>query len=74
MVIFQHVVLIVVLALRIAIPEIPAWLATEMAKVEFQRREAIKNSHAPLMVRRFMCYGCKVVEHSAFFMKYEYSL
>ncbi|CAH0598318.1 unnamed protein product [Chrysodeixis includens] len=45
----EHVVLIVVLALRIAIPEIPGWLATEMAKVEFQRREAIKNSHAPLM-------------------------
>ncbi|XP_075986029.1 anoctamin-10-like isoform X2 [Anticarsia gemmatalis] len=45
----EHVVLVIVLALRIAIPEIPAWLATEMAKVEFQRREAIKNAHAPLM-------------------------
>ncbi|XP_059056300.1 anoctamin-8-like isoform X2 [Achroia grisella] len=45
----EHVILIVVLALRIAIPEIPGWLATEMAKVEFQRREAIKNAHAPLM-------------------------
>ncbi|KAG6459264.1 hypothetical protein O3G_MSEX011282 [Manduca sexta] len=46
----EHVILVVVLALRLAIPEIPAWLATEMAKVEFQRREAIKNAHAPLMV------------------------
>ncbi|KAF9795971.1 hypothetical protein SFRURICE_010068 [Spodoptera frugiperda] len=45
----EHVILVIVLALRIAIPEIPAWLATEMAKVEFQRREAIKNAHAPLM-------------------------
>lgn len=45
----EHVVLVTVLALRIAIPEIPTWLATEMAKVEFQRREAIKNAHAPLM-------------------------
>ncbi|XP_037302884.1 anoctamin-8-like, partial [Manduca sexta] len=45
----EHVILVVVLALRLAIPEIPAWLATEMAKVEFQRREAIKNAHAPLM-------------------------
>ncbi|XP_026316071.1 anoctamin-8-like [Hyposmocoma kahamanoa] len=45
----EHVVLITVLALRIAIPEIPSWLATEMAKVEFQRREAIKSAHAPLM-------------------------
>ncbi|KAJ0171896.1 hypothetical protein K1T71_012659 [Dendrolimus kikuchii] len=45
----EHVILMIVLALRIAIPEIPAWLATEMAKVEFQRREAIKNAHAPLM-------------------------
>ncbi|CAB3226043.1 unnamed protein product [Arctia plantaginis] len=45
----EHVVLVIVLALRIAIPEIPTWLATEMAKVEFQRREAIKNAHAPLM-------------------------
>lgn len=47
---FQHIVLVIVLALRIAIPEIPGWLATEMAKVEFQRREAIKNAHAPLLV------------------------
>ncbi|KAM3958420.1 anoctamin 8 white walker [Aphomia sociella] len=45
----EHVILIVVIALRVAIPEIPGWLATEMAKVEFQRREAIKNAHAPLM-------------------------
>ncbi|CAG4995127.1 unnamed protein product [Parnassius apollo] len=45
----EHVVLVIVLALRIAIPEIPGWLATEMAKVEFQRREAIKNAHAPLL-------------------------
>ncbi|XP_039765784.1 anoctamin-8-like isoform X1 [Pararge aegeria] len=45
----EHVVLVIVLCLRIAIPEIPAWLATEMAKVEFQRREAIKNAHAPLL-------------------------
>ncbi|KAL0810980.1 hypothetical protein ABMA28_010272 [Loxostege sticticalis] len=45
----EHVILVTVLALRMAIPEIPAWLATEMAKVEFQRREAIKNAHAPLM-------------------------
>ena len=43
-------VLVIVLCLRIAIPEIPGWLATEMAKVEFQRREAIKNAHAPLLV------------------------
>ncbi|XP_037877100.1 anoctamin-8 isoform X2 [Bombyx mori] len=45
----EHIVLVIVLALRIAIPEIPGWLATEMAKVEFQRREAIKNAHAPLL-------------------------
>ncbi|CAH0403409.1 unnamed protein product [Chilo suppressalis] len=45
----EHVILVTVLALRMAIPEIPGWLATEMAKVEFQRREAIKNAHAPLM-------------------------
>ncbi|CAH0714916.1 unnamed protein product, partial [Brenthis ino] len=45
----EHVVLVLVLCLRLAIPEIPAWLATEMAKVEFQRREAIKNAHAPLL-------------------------
>ncbi|KAL4713746.1 hypothetical protein ACJJTC_004277, partial [Scirpophaga incertulas] len=45
----EHVILVTVLALRMAIPEIPGWLATEMAKVEFQRREAIKNAHAPLL-------------------------
>nr|XP_032521785.1 anoctamin-8 isoform X2 [Danaus plexippus plexippus] len=45
----EHVILVIVLCLRLAIPEIPGWLATEMAKVEFQRREAIKNAHAPLL-------------------------
>ncbi|KAG7296578.1 hypothetical protein JYU34_020372 [Plutella xylostella] len=45
----EHIILVSVLALRLAIPEIPSWLETEMAKVEFQRREAIKNSHAPLL-------------------------
>ncbi|GBP16846.1 Anoctamin-8 [Eumeta japonica] len=45
----EHIILVIALALRLAIPEIPTWLATEMAKVEFQRREAIKNAHAPLM-------------------------
>ncbi|XP_050683452.1 anoctamin-8 isoform X2 [Leptidea sinapis] len=45
----EHVVLISVVALRMAIPEIPAWLATEMAKVEFQRREAINAAHAPIL-------------------------
>lgn len=45
----EHLILVVVVALRLAIPEIPAWLATERAKVEFQRREAIRNAHAPLL-------------------------
>ena len=27
-----------------AIPDIPAWIATELAKIDFKRRQAIKNS------------------------------
>lgn len=39
-----------VILVKLAIPEMPAWLATEMAKVEFQRREASRNTHTPLQV------------------------
>lgn len=39
---FQHVVLAIKFAVAYAIPDIPEWVETEIAKVEFQRRQALK--------------------------------
>ncbi|KAK7496840.1 hypothetical protein BaRGS_00011820 [Batillaria attramentaria] len=41
-VIFEHVILCIKCGVEYAVPEVPDWIATEMAKVEFQRREALK--------------------------------
>nr|KAG5706556.1 hypothetical protein BaRGS_028727 [Batillaria attramentaria] len=43
-VIFEHVILCIKCGVEYAVPEVPDWIATEMAKVEFQRREALKVS------------------------------
>ena len=34
--------LLVRLIVKVAIPDLPGWVATEMAKVEFARREAMR--------------------------------
>ncbi|CAG0919431.1 unnamed protein product [Notodromas monacha] len=39
----QHVMLILRGLLRYCIPDIPSWIATEMAKIEFSRRTAARN-------------------------------
>lgn len=38
----QHMMLILRLLITCAIPDLPDWVATEMAKVEFARREAVR--------------------------------
>lgn len=38
----EHVMLILRLLVTCAIPDLPDWVATEMAKVEFARREAVR--------------------------------
>jgi hypothetical protein len=36
----EHIMLVIRFIITCAIPDIPAWLATEMAKIEWARREA----------------------------------
>ncbi|KFP84885.1 Anoctamin-8, partial [Acanthisitta chloris] len=38
----QHFALLLKYIIQVAIPDIPAWVAEEMAKLEYQRREAFK--------------------------------
>ncbi|KAL0278801.1 UNVERIFIED_CONTAM: hypothetical protein PYX00_000506 [Menopon gallinae] len=38
----EHIVLIVRFLISYSIPDLPEWVATEMAKVEFARREAVR--------------------------------
>lgn len=38
----EHIMLAIRFIIIRAIPDIPQWLATEMAKVEFLRREAVR--------------------------------
>ncbi|KAJ6664309.1 hypothetical protein lerEdw1_008528 [Lerista edwardsae] len=41
-VVLEHFVLLLKYIIQVAIPDIPAWVAEEMAKLEYQRREAFK--------------------------------
>ncbi|NXR19918.1 ANO8 protein, partial [Cinclus mexicanus] len=41
-VVLEHFVLLLKYVIQVAIPDIPAWVAEEMAKLEYQRREAFK--------------------------------
>lgn len=38
----QHFALLLKYLIHVAIPDIPGWVAEEMAKLEYQRREAFK--------------------------------
>lgn len=42
----EHVVLALRYIISHSIPDLPDWVATEMAKVEFARREAVRRSSA----------------------------
>ncbi|KAL1484399.1 hypothetical protein MTO96_032619 [Rhipicephalus appendiculatus] len=44
LVVLEHVVLCIKFAIAYAIPDVPEWVATEMAKTEFHRREAAKDA------------------------------
>ncbi|XP_030322454.1 anoctamin-8 isoform X3 [Calypte anna] len=41
-VVLEHLALFLKYIIQVAIPDIPAWVAEEMAKLEYQRREAFK--------------------------------
>ena len=41
-VIVEHLLLLLKFAIAFAIPDVPHWVQIEMAKAEFQRREAAK--------------------------------
>ncbi|XP_053869719.1 anoctamin-8 isoform X1 [Malaclemys terrapin pileata] len=41
-VVLEHFALLLKYLIQVAIPDIPAWVAEEMAKLEYQRREAFK--------------------------------
>ncbi|XP_063146775.1 anoctamin-8 isoform X2 [Candoia aspera] len=41
-VVLEHFALLLKYIIQVAIPDIPAWVAEEMAKLEYQRREAFK--------------------------------
>nr|XP_014433642.1 anoctamin-8 [Pelodiscus sinensis] len=43
-VVLEHFALLLKYLIQVAIPDIPAWVAEEMAKLEYQRREAFKVS------------------------------
>ncbi|XP_031564579.1 anoctamin-8-like [Actinia tenebrosa] len=43
----EHLVIGIKVAVAYAIPDIPEWVETEIAKVEFKRREALKGKPAP---------------------------
>merc|ERR1712107_980062 len=42
-IILEHVLLLVKIWIAYIIPDIPSWVATEMAKIEWRRREAEKS-------------------------------
>ncbi|XP_048783292.1 anoctamin-8 isoform X2 [Lagopus muta] len=42
-VVLEHFALLLKYVIQVAIPDIPAWVAEEMAKLEYQRREAFKH-------------------------------
>ena len=50
--IFQHVMILLKVAIAYAIPDVPVWVETEMAKIEYRRRETEKNLSSAQMVIR----------------------
>ena len=43
-VVLEHLMLLVKLLIALAIPDVPSWVAAEMAKIEFERREIHKSA------------------------------
>ena len=55
LILLQHLVLGIKFAVAYAIPDIPEWVENEIAKMEFQRREALKVQNARLRNDRCSC-------------------
>lgn len=51
-VVLEHLILALKFLLSRAIPDVPNWITIEMAKMEFRRREALKNEEKGLSKRR----------------------
>ncbi|XP_054593224.2 anoctamin-8 isoform X2 [Nothobranchius furzeri] len=45
-VLLEHVAVLLKYIIHVAIPDIPGWVADEMAKLEYRRREAFKSFHS----------------------------
>jgi len=52
-VILEHIMILLKVAIAYAIPDVPVWVETEMAKIEYRRRETEKNlSSAQSIIRQ----------------------
>lgn len=61
-VILEHIILFGKFSLAYAIPDVPQWVATEVAKIEFQRREAAKLiQRSEMAKRRFVEKGSQTL-------------
>ena len=64
----QHLVLGIKFAVAYAIPDIPEWVEHEIAKMEFQRREALKvhNESLHFIMNSYKGNGVVIVSRAAF--------
>ncbi|GIY12725.1 anoctamin-8 [Caerostris darwini] len=51
-IILEHLILSIKFGIAYAIPDVPQWVATKMAKVEFQRRDAVKHFHRNSLLKK----------------------
>ncbi|CAL1266921.1 unnamed protein product [Larinioides sclopetarius] len=51
-IILEHLILSIKFGIAYAIPDVPQWVATKMAKVEFQRCEAVKHFHRNSLLKK----------------------
>ncbi|KAG8186689.1 hypothetical protein JTE90_014763 [Oedothorax gibbosus] len=51
-IVLEHIILSLKFGIAYAIPDVPQWVATKMAKVEFQRREAVKHFHRSTLLKK----------------------
>lgn len=53
---FQHFAILLKYVIHVAIPDIPNWVADEMAKLEYQRREALKVAQRMMSIKNNQIY------------------
>ncbi|KAJ8678510.1 hypothetical protein QAD02_014297 [Eretmocerus hayati] len=64
----EHIMLAIRFVIISAIPDIPSWVATEMAKVEFLRREAVRrlsSTPSPSELQSGVVIGISTINNSA---------